>query len=75
MSSIATAKSREYLTLEDVAELLGVSTATVRRRISDGQLRAFRTGKRLIRIRAMDLEQMFREIPSARTGVRQRRGH
>ena len=40
MSSIAATRSRELLTLDAAAELLGVSTSTVRRRITDGQLRA-----------------------------------
>ena len=65
MSSIAATRSRELLTLDAAAELLGVSTSTVRRRITDGQLRAFRTGKRLIRIRLQDLDDLLREIPSA----------
>lgn len=65
MSTIATGKSNDLLTLDAAAELLGVSTATVRRRISDGQLRASRIGKRLIRIRAQDLDHLLREIPIA----------
>lgn len=65
MSSIAATRSRELLTLDAAAELLGVSTSTVRRRITDGQRRAFRTGKRLIRIRIQDLDDLLREIPCA----------
>ena len=60
--------------LDAAAELLGVSTSTVRRRITDGQLRAFRTGKRLIRIRLQDLDDLLREIPSAGRGPRSVRG-
>lgn len=66
MPTTVTGKSNELLTLDAAAELLGVSTVTVRRRISDGQLRASRIGKRLIRIRAQDLDQLLREIPTAR---------
>lgn len=71
MSTVVSAQSRDLLTLDAAAELLGVSTATVRRRITDGSLRAYRTGKRLIRIRAHDLDDLLREIPSA--GRRPRR--
>ena len=65
MASIVSARSREYLSIDAAAERLGVSTTTIRRCISGGQLRAFRTGKRLIRIRIEDLEELFCEIPTA----------
>ncbi|MEN0072308.1 MAG: helix-turn-helix domain-containing protein [Propionicimonas sp.] len=65
MSSIVSARSREYLSIDGAAERLGVSPTTIRRCISGGQLRAFRTGKRLIRIRIEDLEGLFCEIPTA----------
>jgi excisionase family DNA binding protein len=46
------------LSLADAAELLDVSLKTVRRRIADGTLPAYRVGK-LIRIRREDLDALF----------------
>src|SRR5439155_22251079 len=43
------------LTLDQAAERLGCSTRTLRRRIRDGSLPAFRDGG-LVRIRAVDLD-------------------
>jgi excisionase family DNA binding protein len=43
------------LTIAEVAELLGVSIETVRRRINTGELRVIRDG-RIIRIHPDDLE-------------------
>lgn len=65
MSMVVSHAARGLLTLDAAAEVLGVSTATVRRRITDGSLRAYRTGKRLIRIRVEDLDELLCEIPSA----------
>lgn len=50
------------------AELVGVSTDTIRRRIADGTLPARRFGPRLIKISREDLGLAFRVIPSARRG-------
>lgn len=43
-------------TLAEASELLGVSTKTVRRRVSDGSLEARRMGPRLIRVNLRGLE-------------------
>lgn len=62
-------KKRElpvYLSLEQAAEVLSVSTKTIRRRISDGTIPAYQCGRRPIRIRLEDLESALRRIPSAR---------
>lgn len=45
-----------YLSPRQVAELLGVSTKTVSRRIADGEIRASRIG-RLLRIAAADVQR------------------
>ena len=55
-----------YLSLEQAAEVLSVSTKTIRRRISDGTIPAYQCGRRPIRIRLEDLESALRRIPSAR---------
>lgn len=50
----------------EAAEILNQSVKTVRRRISDGTLPAYRIGPRLIRVRVEDLDESCRRIPSAR---------
>jgi excisionase family DNA binding protein len=63
------ARKRElpvYLSLEEAAEMMSLSTRTVRRRISDGTIPAYQCGRRPIRIRLDDLEAALRRIPSAR---------
>ena len=54
-----------FTSLQQAAATFGVSVDTLRRRIQDGTLPAFRNG-RLIRIRVSDLVTLFRPIPSAR---------
>ncbi len=46
----------EWLTVEQVADWLHVSTKTIRRYIEDGSLPAVNLGGRAIRIRRQDLE-------------------
>lgn len=53
-----------YVSLEEAAEILSVSKKTVRRRISDGTIPAYRCGRRPIRIRLEDLEGALRRIPA-----------
>lgn len=55
-----------YLSLEQAAELMSMSTKTIRRRISDGTIPAYQCGRRPIRIRLEDLEAALRRIPSTR---------
>ncbi|MEZ5116965.1 MAG: helix-turn-helix domain-containing protein [Candidatus Nanopelagicales bacterium] len=54
----------DYLTIRQAAEILGVHQRTVRRRISDGSLPAYRLGPQLIRIRPDDLARLGRRIPA-----------
>lgn len=44
-----------YLSLEEAAEAMSVSTKTIRRWIAAGTLPAYRCGKRAIRIKLEDL--------------------
>ncbi len=63
------ARTRElpvYLSLDEAAEIMSLSTRTIRRRISDGTIPAYQCGRRPIRIRLDDLEAALRRIPSAR---------
>ncbi|MDO9494671.1 MAG: helix-turn-helix domain-containing protein [Nocardioides sp.] len=55
-----------YLSLEEAAEIMSLSTRTIRRRISDGTIPAYQCGRRPIRIRLDELEAALRRIPSAR---------
>ena len=57
----------DVLNVKQAAEYFGCSTDTIRNRIEDGSLPAYRMGKRLIRIKRADLEKLFRVIPSAAT--------
>ena len=56
----------QYLTLAEAADLMSVSVKTLRRRIADGTIPAYRCGKKLIRLRIEDIERLMRDIPSAR---------
>ncbi len=57
-------QSPEYLSLKRAAERFGVCERTLRRRISEGVLPAYRFGPRAIRIKAADLENLGTPIPS-----------
>lgn len=58
---------REYVSLQDAAAMYGVSVDLLRRRIASGILPAVHAGRRVIRVRLDDLQQVFRPIPTART--------
>ncbi|MDK9646984.1 helix-turn-helix domain-containing protein [Propionibacterium freudenreichii] len=45
------------------ARHLGVSVATIQRRIADGTLPAYRSG-RMVRVKLSDLERMMKRIPT-----------
>lgn len=55
--------SRDFETLREAADRLGVSDRTLRRRIADGDLIAYRLGKRLIRVRTTDVDALLRTFP------------
>ena len=63
---MAIPQDNPYLSLDDAAELLGQSVKTLRRRIAEGSLPAYRFGPRSIRVRLNDLEACGHRIPSAR---------
>ena len=57
--STATANfSRRYETLKQAAERTGLTERTLRRRIADGKLTAYRSG-RVIRLRPEDVDALF----------------
>jgi excisionase family DNA binding protein len=55
-----------YVSLEEAAEMMSLSTRTIRRRISDGTIPACQCGRRSIRLRLDELEAALRRIPTAR---------
>lgn len=55
---------KSYLSLAQAATYTDLSAKTLRRRIAEGSLPAYRTG-RLIKIRREDLDGLFRPIPNA----------
>jgi excisionase family DNA binding protein len=60
----------EWLSLQKAALIYDVSVDTLRRSISAGQLPASRLGRRLIRVRASELDRLFRPIPTFRSSRR-----
>ena len=65
MSVIESTKPGAFISLSAAADILGISVHTLRRRIAAGELPAFRTGRRIIRVRVSDLEDLLKRIPSA----------
>lgn len=56
----------DWVTIATAAERLGLSSKSVRRRIADGTLPAYRIGPRLIRLDSVDVDRLLpRRIPAA----------
>ncbi len=52
-----------WLSLRDAAIYVGASVDTIRRRINDGQLRAYYLGKSsLVRVKASDLDRLMKPV-------------
>lgn len=66
MSATVRSQPPTFISLATAAELLSVSVSTLRRRIASGELPAFHSGRRIIRVRVSDLEKVLPQIPSAR---------
>ena len=66
MTAQPAAQEVEYLSIAESAALFHVSRDYIRHRITDGSLPALRSGKRIIRIRLVDLERLFRPVQSVR---------
>ena len=56
----------EWISLREAARIYAVSTYTLRRRISSGDLPAVKLGYKLIRVRIEDLDKLFPAIPTTR---------
>jgi excisionase family DNA binding protein len=59
----------EWLSIAAAAERVGVSIPTIRRAIESSALPAFRLGKRLVRVRAADLDAWVTKQPYERESV------
>lgn len=64
MSVIENTKPGTFISLSTAADMLGISVHTLRRRIAAGELPAFRTGRRIIRVRVGDLERLLHRVPA-----------
>ena len=53
---------RDYFTLAEVAEMLGVHPVTIRRRIAAGLIPGYKVGNQ-VRVRRTDVDLLLRRIP------------
>jgi len=60
------AKPSSYETIADAATRHRVSPRTIRRRIADGSIPAYRFGPTLIRLNPVEVDAVLRPIPAAR---------
>ena len=56
-----------FLTIDEAAALMGVSTRTIRRRLKDGSLRKALLGGRAVRIPASELNRLCGILPQEET--------
>lgn len=56
---------RRFETLVSAAERTGFSVRTLRRRIAEGKLPAYRSGPRSIRVDPADVDRLLVRIPTA----------
>lgn len=64
-TAAATTTARKLINLVDAGEYLGVHQRTVRRYISEGRLKGYRVGPRLVKVDQGDLDALTRPIPTA----------
>lgn len=55
---------RQFETLAQAADRTGLSTYTLRRRIADGRLPAYRSGPRIIRVDPDDVDKLLTRLPA-----------
>lgn len=56
--------NREFESLSSAAERTGLSIRTLRRRIASGQLAAYRSGPRVIRVDPHDVDHLMVRMPT-----------
>ena len=55
---------REFESMSEAATRTGLSIRTIRRRIASGDLAAYRSGPRVIRVDPRDVDRMMVRIPT-----------
>lgn len=62
-------KSREVLTVPQIAKILGLSNKAVYNMVNDGRLKAKNLGERMVRIKRTDFDNLFKQdfIPMMKT--------
>lgn len=60
----AFASAQAFLSIEQVAQMLGCTRRFIETRIEDGELRVFRPSKRLVRIRRTEFERWVEAFSS-----------
>jgi excisionase family DNA binding protein len=66
MPAKASSDSPRLDTIQRAASRNSVSVDTIRRRIASGELKAYRLGKRILRVDPNEVDALFRPIPAAR---------
>jgi excisionase family DNA binding protein len=56
---------RAYVSINDAAEYLGVTTRTIRQMIADGRLCGYRSGPRLVRLRLNEIDEAMKPFGGA----------
>ncbi len=54
-----------YITILEAADYLGVTDRTIRAMIADGRLPAYRSGRRVVRLRIADIDAAMRPFGGA----------
>lgn len=62
-------KSSRLVSLPQAAEMLGVTTRTLRRYIADGRLSAYRLGPRMLRVDLDELDALLRPLATTKRGA------
>lgn len=55
---------RQYESLADAAQRTGIGIRTLRRRIVEGQLPAYRSGPKILRVDPEDVDRLMTKVPS-----------
>lgn len=56
---------RTYESLAAASERTNISVKTLRRLIAEGDLRAYRVGRRMLRVDPKDVDRIMRPVPTA----------
>lgn len=56
---------RAYISINEAADYLGVTSRTIRQMVSDGRLRAYRSGHRLVRLRLEEIDAAMKPFGGA----------